>query len=136
MEILNGFEPCFPPETVKDRMLLADEFGCDGLIASLTQQRDVPRRQQNVRVITRIRQDHQRHNIRSAFRLICDSLGVMQREMSIIADAFAGKPERIRSEPAQITRKVKSPHMKSQSDEVKCSAGSGTMVHSIPFEGI
>jgi hypothetical protein len=43
MEILDSSEPHFPQETVDNLILLAQEFGHDGLIASLVPQRNVPR---------------------------------------------------------------------------------------------
>jgi hypothetical protein len=48
MEILDGSEPHFPQENVDDLILLAQEFGHNGLIASLVPQRDVPRHEDNV----------------------------------------------------------------------------------------
>jgi hypothetical protein len=47
MEILDGAEPHFPQETIDDLMLLAQEFGHNGLIASLVLQRGVPRHEEN-----------------------------------------------------------------------------------------
>jgi hypothetical protein len=48
MEILDGSEPHFSQETVDDLILLAQESGYNGLIASLVPQRDVPRHEENV----------------------------------------------------------------------------------------
>jgi hypothetical protein len=48
MEILDGSESHFSQEAVDDLMLLAQEFGHNGLIASLVPQRDVPRHEENV----------------------------------------------------------------------------------------
>jgi hypothetical protein len=48
MEILDGAEPHFSQETVDDLILLAQEFGYNGLIFSLVPQRDVPRHEENV----------------------------------------------------------------------------------------
>jgi hypothetical protein len=48
MEILDGAEVHFSQETVDDLMLLAQEFGHNGLIASLVPQRDVPSHEENV----------------------------------------------------------------------------------------
>jgi hypothetical protein len=47
MEILDGSEPHFPQETVDDLILSSQEFGHNGLIASLVPQRDVPRHEEN-----------------------------------------------------------------------------------------
>jgi hypothetical protein len=47
MEIVDGSEPHFSQETVDDLILLAQEFGHNGLIASLAPQRDVPRHEAN-----------------------------------------------------------------------------------------
>jgi hypothetical protein len=48
MVIFDGAEPHFSHETVDDLMLLAQQFGHNGLIASLVRQRDVPRHEENV----------------------------------------------------------------------------------------
>jgi hypothetical protein len=48
MEILDGSESHFSQETVDDLILLAQEFGHNGLIASLVPQRDIPRHKENV----------------------------------------------------------------------------------------
>jgi hypothetical protein len=42
MEILDGSETHFSQETVDDLILLAQEFGHNGLIASLVPQRESP----------------------------------------------------------------------------------------------
>jgi hypothetical protein len=47
MEIFDGSEPHCSQETVDDLILLAQEFGHNGLIASLVPQRDVPRHEEN-----------------------------------------------------------------------------------------
>jgi hypothetical protein len=47
MEILDGLEPQFSPETVSDPTLLAREFGHNGLIASFTRQQDIHGHQEN-----------------------------------------------------------------------------------------
>jgi hypothetical protein len=48
IEILNGSEPHFSQETVDDLILLAQESGHNGLIASSVPQRDIPRHEENV----------------------------------------------------------------------------------------
>jgi hypothetical protein len=48
MDILDGAESHFSHETVDDLILLVQEFGHNGLIASLVPQRDVPRHEENV----------------------------------------------------------------------------------------
>jgi hypothetical protein len=48
IEILDRSETHFPHETVDDLILLAQESGNNGLIASLVPQRDVPRHEENV----------------------------------------------------------------------------------------
>jgi hypothetical protein len=48
MEIRDGAEPHFSQETVDDLILLAQESGHNGLIASLVPQQDVPRHEENV----------------------------------------------------------------------------------------
>jgi hypothetical protein len=48
MEILDGAEPHFSQETVDDLILLAQESGHNGLIASLVPKRDVLKHEENV----------------------------------------------------------------------------------------
>jgi hypothetical protein len=48
MEILDGTEPQFSQETADDLILLAQESGHSGLIASLVPQGDVPRHEENL----------------------------------------------------------------------------------------
>jgi hypothetical protein len=48
IKILDGAEPHFSQETVDDLILLAQEFGHNGLIASVLPQRDIPKHEENV----------------------------------------------------------------------------------------
>jgi hypothetical protein len=48
MEILDGSEPHFSQETVDDLIILTQDLGHNGLIASLIPQRDVLRHEENI----------------------------------------------------------------------------------------
>jgi hypothetical protein len=78
MEILDGFEQHFSPETGDDLILLAQEFGHNGLIASLVPQRDVPRHEENVHdLLQKLNRDFRSTTIEADLQSIRDSLGVM-----------------------------------------------------------
>jgi hypothetical protein len=51
MEILDGIEPHFSPETFDDLVLLAREFGDNSLITRLVPQQDFPRLEGNVHTL-------------------------------------------------------------------------------------
>jgi hypothetical protein len=78
MEILDGAEPHFPQETVDDLVLLTQEFGHNGLIASLVPQRDVPRHEENVYdLLQELNRDFRSTTIDTDLQSIRNSLGVM-----------------------------------------------------------
>jgi hypothetical protein len=78
MEILAGAEPRFSQETVDDLILLAQEFGHNGLIANLVPQRDVPRHEENVYdLLQELNRDFRSTTIDADLQSIRDSLGVM-----------------------------------------------------------
>jgi hypothetical protein len=108
MEILDGAEPHFPQETVDDLVLLAQEFGHNSLIASLVPQRDVPRHEENVHnLLQKLNRDFRSATIEADPQSICDSLGVMQRHISVIEEEFGEKLERIMPELEEMTERVK-----------------------------
>jgi hypothetical protein len=80
MEILDGAELYFSHETADYLTLLAQEFGHDGLIASLVPQRDVLRHEENVHdLLQELNRDFRSTTIEANFQYIRDLLGVMQR---------------------------------------------------------
>jgi hypothetical protein len=89
MEILDGSEPHFPQETVDNLILLAQEFGHNGLIASLVPQRDVPRHEENVHDLSQeLNRDFRSTTIDADLQSLRDSLGVMQRRISVMEEEF------------------------------------------------
>jgi hypothetical protein len=81
-EILDGAEPHFSRETVDDLVLLAQEFGHNGLITSLVPQRDVSRHEDNVYNSSQeLNRDFRSTTIDADLQLIRDSLGIMQRRI-------------------------------------------------------
>jgi hypothetical protein len=99
MEIVDGSEPHFSQETVDDLLLLAQEFGHNGLIASLVPQRDVPRHEENVHdLLQELNRDLRTTTIEVDLQSIRDSLGVMERRISVMEEKFGEKLERIMSE--------------------------------------
>jgi hypothetical protein len=103
-EILDGAEPHFPQETVDDLILLAQKFGHNGLIASLVPQRDVPRHEENAcGLLQELNMDFRNTTIGADLQSIRDSLGVMQRRISVMGEEFGEKLERIMSEVEKIT---------------------------------
>jgi hypothetical protein len=118
MEILDGAESHFPQETIDDLMLLAQEFGHNGLIASLVPQRDVPKHEENVHdLLQELNRDFRSITIEADLQSIRDSLGVMQRHISVMEEEFGEKLERIMSELEMPTITVKRPSKKHQSDQ-------------------
>jgi hypothetical protein len=113
MEILDGSEPQFSQETVDDLILLAQESGHNGLIASLVPQRDVPRHEENVYdLLQELNRDFRSTTIDADLQSIRDSLGVMQSHISVMEEEFADKLERIMSELEKMTPTVKQPSKK------------------------
>jgi hypothetical protein len=99
METLDGAEPHFSQETVDDLILLAQEFGQNGLIASLVPQRDVPRHEENVyNLLQEFNRDFRSTTIDADLQSIRDSLGVMQRRISVMKEKFGENLEKIMSE--------------------------------------
>jgi hypothetical protein len=110
MEILDGSEPHFSQETVDDLILLAQEFGHHGLIARLVPQRDVPRHEDPVYdLLQELNRDFRSTIIDADLQSIRDSLGVMQRRISVMEEEFGEKLERIMSELEKMTLTVKQP---------------------------
>jgi hypothetical protein len=108
MGILDGSEPHFSQETGDDLILLAQEFGHNGLIASLVPQRDVPRHEENVHNLLQELNRHFRSTtIDADLQSIRDSFGVMQCHVSVIEEEFGKKLERIMSELEKVTFAVK-----------------------------
>jgi hypothetical protein len=108
MEILDGAEPHFSQETVDDLILLAQEFGYNGLIASLVPQRDVSRHEENAHdLLQELDRDFRSTTIEADLQPIRHSLGVMQRRISVMEDEFGEKLERIMSELEKMTLTVK-----------------------------
>jgi hypothetical protein len=118
MEILDGSEPRFSQETVDDLILLAQEFGHNGLIASLVRQRDVPRHEENVHdLLQELNRDFRSTTIHALLQSIRDSLGVIQRRISVMEEEFGEKLERIMSELDKMTLTVQQPSKKHPSDQ-------------------
>jgi hypothetical protein len=118
MQILDGAEPHFPQETGDDLILLAQEFGHNGLIASLVPQRDIPRHEENVHdLLQELNRDFRSTTIEADLQSIRDSLGVMQRHISVIEEEFGEKLERIMPELEEMTERVKHPSKKHPSDQ-------------------
>jgi hypothetical protein len=113
MDILDGSEPHFSQETVDDLLLLAQEFGHNTLIASLVPQRDVLRHEENVHdLLQAFNRDFRSATIEADLQSIRDSLGVMQRHISVKEEKFGEKLERIISELEEMTELVKQPSKK------------------------
>jgi hypothetical protein len=105
-------------ETVDDLTMLAREFGNDGLIASLVPQRDVPRHEENVHdLLQGLNRDFRSTTINAGLQSIRDSLGIMQRRISLMEEEFGEKLERIMSELEKMTLTVKQPSKKNPSDQ-------------------
>jgi hypothetical protein len=108
MEILDGSEPHFSRETIDDLILLAQEFGQNGLIASLVPQRDVPRHEENIHdLLQELSRDFRSTTIDADLQYICVSLGVMQRRISVMEEEFGEKLERIMSKREKMTLTIK-----------------------------
>jgi hypothetical protein len=113
MEILHGSEPHFSQETVDHLILLAQEFGHNSLIARLVPQRDVPRHEENVHdLLQELDRDFRSTTIDADLQSIRDSLGVMQRPISVMEEEFGEKLERTMSELEKTTLTVKHPSKK------------------------
>jgi hypothetical protein len=118
MEILDGSEPHFSHETVDDLILLGQESGHNGLIASLVPQRDVPRHEENAHDLLReLNMDFRSTTMDADLQSIGDSLGVMQRRISVMEEEFREKLERIMSELEKMTLTVNQPNKKHPSDQ-------------------
>jgi hypothetical protein len=118
MEILAGAESHCSQEAVDDLMSLAQEFGENSLIASLVPQRDVSRHEENVYdLLHGLNRDFRSTTIEADLQSIRDSLGVMQRRISVMEEEFEEKLERIMSELEKMTLKVKQPSKKHASDQ-------------------
>jgi hypothetical protein len=99
MEILDGAEPHFSQEAVDDLIVLAQEFGHNGLIASLVPQRDIPKHEENVHdLLQELNRDFRSTTIDADLQSIRNSLGVMQRRISVMEEEFEEKLERIMPE--------------------------------------
>jgi hypothetical protein len=113
METLDGAEPHFSHETVDDLILLGQEFGHNGLIASLVPQRDVPRHEEDVHdLLQELNRYFRNTTIDADLQSIRDSLGVMQRRISVIEEEFGEKLEKIMPELEKMTLTVKQPSKK------------------------
>jgi hypothetical protein len=118
MEILDGSEPHSSQETVDDLILLAQEFGHNGLIASLVPQRDVSKHEENAHdLLQELNRSFRSATIDADLRPIRNSLGVMQCRISVIEEEFGEKLERIMCELAKMTLTVKRPSKKHASDQ-------------------
>jgi hypothetical protein len=108
----------FSQETVDDLILLAQEFGHNDLIASLVRQRDVSRHEENVYdLLEQLNRDFRSTTIDADLQSIRDSLGVMQRHISVMEEEFGEKLERIMSELEKMTLMVKQPSKKHPSGQ-------------------
>jgi hypothetical protein len=84
----------------------------------LVPQRDVPTHEGNVYdLLQEINRDFRSTTIDADLQSIRDSLGVMQRRMSVIEHEFGKKLERIMSELEKMTLGVKQPSKKDSSDQ-------------------
>jgi hypothetical protein len=89
MEILHGAEPHFSQEALDDLILLAQEFGHNGLIASWVPQRDIPRHEENgYDLLQELNRDFKSTTIDADLQSIRDLLGVMQRRISVMEEEF------------------------------------------------
>jgi hypothetical protein len=106
MEILDGAEPHFSHETVDDLMLLAQESGHNSLIDSWVPQLDVPSHEENVHdLLQEFDRDFRSTTIDADLQSIRNSLGIMQRRISVMEDEFREKLERIMSELEEATER-------------------------------
>jgi hypothetical protein len=118
MEILDGAEPHFSQETVDDLMLLAQEFGHNGLIASLVPQRDVPRHEENLHdLLQELNRDFRSTTIEGDLQFIRDLVGVMKRHISVMEEEFGERLERIISELEEMAELAKQPSKKHPSGQ-------------------
>jgi hypothetical protein len=110
MEILDGAQMHFSPETFDDLMLLAREFGHNSLITRLVQQRDFPRREGNVRALI---QEFDRRprgtTVEAEFQSIRDGVADVRRCSSMIEEKFDATFEIMISEWDNMTEFVKQP---------------------------
>jgi hypothetical protein len=98
--------------------LLAQEFGHYSLIASLVPQRDVPRHKENVYdLLQEFDRDFRSPTIDADLQSIRNSLGLMQRRISVMEEEFGEKLERIMSELEKMKFPVKQPSKKRPSDQ-------------------
>jgi hypothetical protein len=108
VEILDGVESHFSPQTLDNLMLLVREFGHKSLIASLAPQLDVPRRGENIHgLLQEFDMANGSTTIKTDFQSNHDSLAVIQCHISEVAEGFDGKHERILSESEKMTQLVK-----------------------------
>jgi hypothetical protein len=118
MEILDGAELHFSPETFDDLVLLAREFGHNNLITHLVPQRDFPRREGNVHELFQaLDRSLRKTTIEAEFQSIRDGFADMQRRLSIIEEKFNAEFETILSELDKMTQLVKQPSKKRPSNQ-------------------
>jgi hypothetical protein len=110
MEILDGTELQFCPETFDDLMLLAREFGHNSLITYLVPQRDFPRREGTVQeLLQELNRSLRATTIEDKFQSIGDAFADVQRLLSMIQEKIDEKLETILPEPDNMTELVKQP---------------------------
>jgi hypothetical protein len=87
MEILNGAELYFLPETFDDLMLLTREFGRNSLITRLVPQRDFPGRNGKVHeLLQEVDRSPRGTTIETEFQSIRDGITHVQRRLSTIEE--------------------------------------------------
>jgi hypothetical protein len=118
MEILDGTELHFSPETFDDLMLLAREFRHNMLVARLALQRDLPRREGNVhKLLQELDRSPRSPIIEVEFQSIRDDVADMQRHLSMIEEKFDAKFATTVSELDEMTELVKQPSQKRPSNQ-------------------
>jgi hypothetical protein len=118
MESLNGSEPQFSPQISDDLMLLAREFGHNGLLAIFALRQDVPSRRENVRdLLQELGRVDRGGTFEADLLLIRNSLAVREHNISAIREALDGDFERILSELEKMSEKVNRPSKECQSDQ-------------------
>jgi hypothetical protein len=97
MEILDGAELYFSPETYENLMLLAREFGHNSLITLLVPQRDLPGREGNAHgLLQELDRSPRGTAIEAEFQSIRHCFAEVQRRLSMIEEKFnaAGCPRK------------------------------------------
>jgi hypothetical protein len=118
MEILDGAELHFSPETFDDLMLLARGFGYNNLIAHSVPQRDFLRREGNVdELFQELHRGPRGTAIKAEFQSIRDGVADVQRLLSMIEEKLDAKFERIVSELDKMTELVKQSNQKCPSNK-------------------